>query len=325
MLGFVAVVGGWILVGALLLLFAPQDRALDPDQAAFSYGAKRTTFSSSSAGILAFFRLLQRAGFECERLGDFSLPETGVLFILEPEIWLNETEVAELLAWVRAGGSLVYAPPRFHATTKEEGEVIEIELEDPLLAQIHLAPATALGAGVELARLGSGRITVIESGGARLANQTLFDSGIASELGWINAALAGHEKVFFDEARAGAMLRGGLFTLLMSGRYREPVVLSLLVIALAFWSAYRRDRPVLARSDQAREDGEREHLHALARSMQDDGRSELARSALLRGATRRASTRAQALEEIERLRSAATDVTGLAAGLRRLEREVRMG
>lgn len=323
-LGLMAVATGWALVGGLLWVYAPRDRALAPERASFTYGAKRTTFSSAPGGTLAFYRVLERLGYECERRGDFSLPEIGVLFILEPEIWLEDLEVTRLLDWARRGGSLVYAPSRVEATVAEEGRTRSIAVEDPVLDALRSTDRAALSAGVTLVRLGAGRITIVEGGGARLSNQALFETGIGSELGWLEQALAGHERVSFDEARAGAMLSGGLLTLLFSGALRGPLTLSALALGLAFWGAFRREVP--ARSlEPDRENGEREHIFAVARALRREGRQQLARDALIRGTARRLGNSADAESRLEQLREGNRSTEALARALRDLERELGSG
>ncbi|MEO0813881.1 MAG: DUF4350 domain-containing protein, partial [Myxococcota bacterium] len=215
-----AVIAGWSIVGALLVVFAPRERALDPDSAFLNYGSARTSFSSAPAGTLAFYVMLERLGFECERLANFELPGDGALLVLEPQYWLDEEEIGALLRWVEAGGSLIYAPGQVDARLEDNGESVPIEVPDPLVGRLELDER--LAEGVAGMRRGAGRITVLLEGAARLSNTELFEQGVDAELPWLRTALAGKRRVFFDEARAGAMLSGGALSALLAGGFGGP-------------------------------------------------------------------------------------------------------
>ncbi|MEM6730967.1 MAG: DUF4350 domain-containing protein [Myxococcota bacterium] len=280
-----AAVALWTLVGAGLVVFAPQERALDPDQALVSYGARRTSFSAAPGGVLALYRTLGQLGFSCSRATDFALPEASALFVIEPVVWFSEDEAREVLQWVSAGGHLIYAPTEVEASfDDDDGEAVPLEVEDPLLARV---PAgRRIEPDTRAVEVGAGRIVVLEGGGVRLSNEALFAAGILPEMGWLRFALEGVDRVYFDEARAGAMLSGGLISTLLSGRYQVPLVVLLFAGALALWSIVIRVRPAAEQAEQ-RTGSSEGHVRALARLMAIERRDDLARATLLDGARER--------------------------------------
>ncbi|MEM6533493.1 MAG: DUF4350 domain-containing protein [Myxococcota bacterium] len=276
-----AAVAGWFAIGVALLVWVPQDRANDPERSSLLYGEQRTSFSSAEGGVLALYRLLERSGFDVQRATGSVLPDGGVLFVLGPSTWFHEDEAQRLIGWVRGGGHVVYSPPRLVGSYEEDGIVHEVQVPDPVLARLDSLDVRS-DLGVRGGRLGAGRIVILSGGAWRISNRAVFERGLVEQLGWLRYITEGKGVVVFDEARAGAMLSGGLLTVLSSSRFVWPLVVLILAGGLAMWSAvYRRYPRVASHSAVGFDDSV--HIDALARALEADQRESIARRAILAG------------------------------------------
>jgi hypothetical protein len=71
-----------------------------------------TTYAANSSGALALYRWLGQNGYDAQRFQfqEYRLDdEAAVLFILDPQESFNRTEAREVLRWVEAGGTLIFA------------------------------------------------------------------------------------------------------------------------------------------------------------------------------------------------------------------------
>ncbi|MEO1482863.1 MAG: DUF4350 domain-containing protein [Myxococcota bacterium] len=265
----------WTVLGVALLVFVPQDRAVDPSQSATLYGEQRTSFSSADGGVLAFFRLLRALGFDVRRNAGFRLPESGVHLILAPEVRLDDDEADRLVEWIRRGGHLVYAPTRLVGSYTENGIEREFEVPDPLLTSlsaIEFQDELNVRAGV----LGAGRVVILQDGAWRLSNRVVFERGLEDELAWLAYITEGQERLTFDEARAGAMLSGGLLTAVFGERFAWPFALLAMTGVLALWSTLARRVPVVS-VGKVRGAEAAEHITAVARALRRERRVSLVR------------------------------------------------
>ena len=100
---------GALLLGAVLLLVSYgwlQDEAQREDW-------RRTTHSPGRYGLMAFYRLSDRLGYDVRRVDhpllDDTLDEVDVLVVIDPLMPVNSDESAALVRWMESGGVLVCA------------------------------------------------------------------------------------------------------------------------------------------------------------------------------------------------------------------------
>ena len=103
--------------GGFLLALAAAVYLLMPEGGQIVYDVRRTSFRTSLDGVAALYRGIERMGRpvapRMTPLVDAD-PLRGTLVVLEPADAPSPREVGALLAWVRSGGALLYAP-RFDA------------------------------------------------------------------------------------------------------------------------------------------------------------------------------------------------------------------
>lgn len=103
--------------GGFLLALAAAVYLLMPEGGQIVYDVRRTSFRTSLDGVAALYRGIERLGQpvapRMTPLVDAD-PLRGTLVVLEPADAPSPREVGALLAWVRTGGTLLYAP-RFDA------------------------------------------------------------------------------------------------------------------------------------------------------------------------------------------------------------------
>lgn len=99
--------GGFLLALALVVYM------LRPEGGQIAYDVKRTSFRASPDGVAAFYRTIERLGRpvapRMTPLVDAD-PIRGTIVLLEPTDVPSPREAGALLAWVRDGGVLIYAP-----------------------------------------------------------------------------------------------------------------------------------------------------------------------------------------------------------------------
>ena len=99
--------------GGFLLALATAVYLLMPEGGQIVYDVKRTSYRTSPDGVAALYRGIERMGRPvAPRLTPLvdADPLRGTLVVLEPADAPSTREVGALLAWVRSGGALVYAP-----------------------------------------------------------------------------------------------------------------------------------------------------------------------------------------------------------------------
>lgn len=99
--------GGFLLALALVVYL------LRPEGGQIAYDVKRSSFRTSPDGVAALYRAIDRLGRSvAPRMTPLvdADPIRGTVALLEPTDAPSPREVGALLAWVRDGGFLVYAP-----------------------------------------------------------------------------------------------------------------------------------------------------------------------------------------------------------------------
>jgi hypothetical protein len=289
-LGRVAIVA-WVVVGVATVLLAPTKEPPAPGYAELLFGAAPSMQSSARGGTLLLARLLERQGFTVQTTAAYGPPIVDSLFMLAPRIGLGEEEAGALVAWVRAGGHLVYAPVIVTlepAAEAKDGEKKRVRLDDELLQALQ---ADAVGESAKLGAatvwdIGRGRVAWLDDGAAPLTNERLGAVGLAPELDWLEMLLNGSTTVAFDEGRIGFAEPEGVLALL--GRSRFGAGLKLGIFGLVLWLVAIARRRLPARAEPP--PGTRafgEHIDAVAALLNRGARVPLAGRLLLHGTIRR--------------------------------------
>ena len=128
--------GGFLLALALIVYL------IRPEGGQIAYDVKRTSFRTSPDGVAALYRGIERLGTpvapRMTPLVDAD-PIRGTLVVLEPTDTPSPREVGALLAWVRDGGALVYAP-RFDPASSRRPQAPPPVLDSLGLALRRLPP-----------------------------------------------------------------------------------------------------------------------------------------------------------------------------------------
>jgi hypothetical protein len=328
-----AALSAWILLGIAAALAAPRDEIAGPATAEQLYGEARSLQSAAPGGLLAFAELLRRFGYDVRTHRAATAPDSDALVLLAPTLSLDEEERQALVAWIRDGGRLIYAPPLVSfEITSEDGETLSEDtapIEDELTALVAKAGKSApgRGGGADLWTLGLGRVAVLDRGGAVLTNAKLQSVGLRGQLGWLRWVLAGARRVAFDEVRIGVAGEMTLAEVIWSSRFWPAAVLAALAILLFVVARSVRSTPVQpAAPAGARNFGE--HLDGVATLLEEGERTGLALQAMLEGTSRRlgphaerdeARTLLEAAAEARRCRLPAARLARWAEALRRTE------
>lgn len=256
-----------------------------------SLGARTTSFSSSDEGALALYRWLERTYRRVDRLAyrPFGLaPTDGLLLVLGPSERYEPAEVADVVAWVEAGGVVVVADdvpsPRsqvsplleaFGLRLERIGQVVrsakvvhpalgivpvaELPIQTQVAVMATNQPPTfaplAVAAGKPVVtglRYGQGYVIALSSL-YPFTNVGLRDPAAAALLLNIVSWLPSGKRIVFDEFHHGFGPATDLRTLLLSHPLGWAIVYSVVVIGLYIVAGSRRfARPLPLRSDVAR-------------------------------------------------------------------------
>jgi hypothetical protein len=231
---------------------------------------------------------------------------------------LSDDEVEVLVAWVRRGGRLAYAPAMDPGADSLAQKVEE------------KASRLTSGLSTDLWQLGSGRVALISDRGAALTNRSLRANGLKSELAWLAPLLDGVRRVAFDEARIGLAPSESIVDLALRSRYGPAVGAAALALLTWLVAAGVRREPAVT-SPRHTDRVFAEHLDVLARALSERARVQLAAELLMAGSIRRLGERARrpgVAARLETLALVPSDVGGLierGRGLWQLERDVAVG
>lgn len=312
-----AALGAWIVAGVAALL-AVATLPPGPEIAQRLYGDARSMRSSAPEGALAFARALATLGFLVSANRRADSPDADALFLLAPRVDLSNEEEEVLIAWVRRGGRLAYAPA-IDAST--DGLAQKVRSQGARLTS---------AAGTDLWQVGAGRVALLHDRGDALTNRSLRTRGLAGELGWLSPLLAGVHRVAFDEARIGLAPSESIVDLAVRSRYGPAVGAAGLALLVGLVAAYVRREPAVSAPRHTDRDFA-EHIDTLALALAERTRTRLASELLIAGSVRRMGDRARrprVAARLEALALAPVDVGGLverARGLWQLEREVTAG
>jgi len=150
---------------------------------------RRTTRSAGRQGLMAFYLLCQRLGYDAQRVDrpllDDTLAQVDALFLIDPTIPVNSTECAALARWMEAGGVLICAggeptlPQEVHRLGDPDAAPLEfyrwgIGLDDqarPVSGDRHLP----LGADVTTTHLRTDAALRLGADGAAASAEVLFE------------------------------------------------------------------------------------------------------------------------------------------------------
>jgi hypothetical protein len=341
------------LLGVLLLLGI----ILRPVAPAAQDDLRRSSFLSGPEGTRALYLLADELGQPVARAmtpWTAEAPERGVLVVLSPSESPSEEEEEALEAWVRGGGTLIYAPPPGEAgllerfgfavgaiepatASGQEGDTVsgfeqvftrvpELGADDRPLLTVADGRPTAVAIGVD-----EGRIAAWADA-APLANVRLRDGDQAHLfVRLVAGALADGGVVRFDEYHHGFRGDGGPARAVLRflregpmGRWGLQILfagLVLLLLEVHRFGSPKQDGPVRRRSPL-------EHVEAVSGAYRRAGARRTARGLILNGLERRIGRRSAddaSLRELRRTWEGThqVDLVALAAAVDDFEAEMK--
>jgi hypothetical protein len=320
-------VAGWLLLGALAIAITPTETGPSRVESVLIYQDKPTSLSAAPYGTMAFRRVLARLGFEVFDHLRTGPPEAEVLVMLGHVHALGTLERESLLAWVEAGGRLIYAEGLLarpgSETEDAAGGLLQPSLENALIERAAKPPLAIVG-DVSVLTIGRGRVAVLADGAGRLSNAHLTKLGLTGELEWLRHVLDGTSRVAFDEVRNGAAADEDIFA--VAGRSGLGPGLWVLVGAIVVWLIALGTRlvPAVERAP-ALEQSYRQHLRSVGELFRRTHREKLSKDLLVSGARGRLGPLVARKDVGTALEQASgrPEVLGVATELARLEADLR--